>query len=177
MSHKRDRFRVRRIRTFPFLPTPLTTPSLTFRLWPSENQIVGVGRRSGRINQSQCSFPRFVIGLVFLHLLTTRTIWFSLDNKRNVSDGVVNGIGTLFSQDHKLYASDYDSDSDYVASGNQPWGNKFWKKIARHLWKFVWFWFSPFRSSLEYPLPLGISNLIYNCTSISYLSISRDRSG
>ena len=31
-SHKRDGIGVRRIRTFPFLPTPLTTPSLTFRL-------------------------------------------------------------------------------------------------------------------------------------------------
>ena len=97
---------------------PLTTPSLTFRLWSGENQIVGVGRRNGRINQSQCSFPRFVIGLVLPLLLPTWTIWFSLDHKRNVSEGVVSGIGTLFSLDHKLYASDYDSDS--VASENQP---------------------------------------------------------
>ena len=44
----------------------------------------------------------------------------SLDHKRKVSDGVVSGIGTLFSLDHKLYASDYDSDSDSVASENQP---------------------------------------------------------
>ena len=62
--HKHDGIRVRRIRTFPFLPTPLTTPSLAFCLWSSENQIVGVGIRSGRINQSQCTFPCFVIGLV-----------------------------------------------------------------------------------------------------------------
>ena len=27
-----------------------------------ENQIVGVGSRCGRISQSQCTFPRFVIG-------------------------------------------------------------------------------------------------------------------
>ena len=56
-------------------------------------------------------FPRFVIGLVLLLLLLlpTPTIWFSLDHKRNVSDGVVSGIGTLFSLDHdKLDASDYD---------------------------------------------------------------------
>ena len=59
-------------------------------------------------------------GLVLLLLLPTPTIWFSLDHKRNVSDGVVSGIGTLFSLDHKLYASDYDSDSDSVASENQP---------------------------------------------------------
>ena len=40
------------------------------------------------------------------------------DHKRNVSDGVVSGIGTLLSLDHKLNASDYDSDS--VAAENQP---------------------------------------------------------
>ena len=61
-----------------------------------------------------------MIGLVLLLLLPTPTIWFSLDHKRNVSDGVVSGIGTLFSPDHKLDASDYDSDSDFVASENQP---------------------------------------------------------
>ena len=36
---------------FHFLPTP----SLTFRLRSSENQIVGVEKRSGRINQSRCT--------------------------------------------------------------------------------------------------------------------------
>ena len=119
-SQKCDGIGVRRMRTFPFLRTPLTTQSLTFRLWSSENQMVGVGSRSGRISQSQCTFPRFEIGFVLLLLLATPTIWFSLDHKRNVSDGVVSGIGTLFSLDHKLYASDYDSDSDSVASENQP---------------------------------------------------------
>ena len=44
----------------------------------------------------------------------------SLDHKRKVSDGVVSGVGTLFSLDQKLYASDYDFDSDSVASENQP---------------------------------------------------------
>ena len=82
--------------------------------------MVGVGSRSGRISQSQCTFPRFEIGFVLLLLLATPTIWFSLDHKRNVSDRVVSGIGTLLSLDHKLYASDYDSDSDSVASENQP---------------------------------------------------------
>ena len=46
-----------------------------------------------------------MIGLVLLLLLPTPTIWFSLDHKRNVSDRVVSGIGTLFSLDHKLDAS------------------------------------------------------------------------
>ena len=83
-SHKCDGIGVRRIRAFSFLPTPLMTPSLTFRLWSSENQIVGVGSRSRRINQSQCMFPRFVIGFVLLLLLPTPTIWFSQwSRKRN----------------------------------------------------------------------------------------------
>ena len=52
----------------------------------------------------------------------TPTIWFSLDRKWNVNHGVISGIRTLFSLDHKLYASDYnsDSDSDSVTSENQP---------------------------------------------------------
>ena len=61
-----------------------------------------------------------MIGLVLLFLLPTPTIWFSLDHKWNIRDEVVSGIGTLFSLDHKLYASDYDSDSHSVASENQP---------------------------------------------------------
>ena len=53
-------------------------------------------------------------------LLLTPTMGFSLDHKRNVSDGVVSKFGMLFSLDQKLYASDYDSDSDSVPSENQP---------------------------------------------------------
>ena len=60
-----------------------------------------------------------MIGLVLPLLLPILTIRFSLDHKRNVSDGVVSGIGTQFSLDHKVYASYYDSDSDSVASENQ----------------------------------------------------------
>ena len=116
--------------SFPSLPTPLTTLLLTFRLWSGENQIVGVGSRSGRIRQSECTFPCFVIGLVLLLLLPTPTIWFSLDHKRNVSDGVVNGIRTLFSLDHKLYVSDYDSDCDSVVSKNQPFLRNSWGRLT-----------------------------------------------
>ena len=85
-------------------------------------------------------------------LLPTPLIWFSLVHKRNVSDGVVNGVGRngnipirqrssdsdsvalmtplttpifdlLLTKGHKLSsdsAYDSDSDSDSVASGNQP---------------------------------------------------------
>ena len=111
---------VRRIRTFPFLPTPLTTSTLTFRLWSIKNHTVGVGSRSGRINQSQCTLQRFVIGVVLPLLLPTPTICFSLDHERNVSDGFVGqGIGMLFSLDRKFLASDYDSESDSLAGKNQ----------------------------------------------------------
>ena len=65
-------------------------------------------------------FPTLCDWLVLLLLLPTPTIWLSLDHKRNVSDGVVSEIGTLFSLVHKLDASDYDSDSDSFASENQP---------------------------------------------------------
>ena len=80
----------------------------------SVRQVVPPGFFRGRIIQSKCTFPHFVIGLVLLLLLPTPAICFSLDHKRNVNDGVVSGIGTLFSRDHKFYASDYDSDSDSI---------------------------------------------------------------
>ena len=70
-----------------------------------------------------------MIGLVFPLLLPTPTIWFSLHHNRNVSDGVVSEIGTLFSRDHKLYACDYDSDSESVARENHE-GKKSYTKIC-----------------------------------------------
>ena len=76
-SHKREGIRVRRIRTFLFLPTPLTTPSLMFRLWSRENQIVGVGGRSGRMKQSQSLFPRLVFGLSFRFCFRLRQLVFT----------------------------------------------------------------------------------------------------
>ena len=75
-SHKRGGIGLRRIRTFPFRLYLLTTPSLTFRLWSGE-QIVGVGSRIGRIKQSQCTFPRFVIG------------WFSSSASASYADNLV----------------------------------------------------------------------------------------
>ena len=70
-----------------------------------------------------------MICLVFPLLLPTPTIWFSLHHNRNVSDGVVSEIGTLFSLDHKFYACDYDSDSESVASENHE-GKKSYTKIC-----------------------------------------------
>ena len=90
------------------VPIPLTTPSLTFCLWFSENQIVGVGSRSGRTtpitNRGNVHCDWFILSL----LLPTLIIWFSLDHKRNASDGVVSGVG------RKWKRSD-SSDSDSVA--------------------------------------------------------------
>ena len=44
-------------------------------------------------NQSQSVGTCIVIGLSLPLLLPTPIIWFSLDHKRNVSDGVVSGVG------------------------------------------------------------------------------------
>ena len=66
-------------------------------------------------------------------LLPTPTIGFLFDQKRNVSDGVASGIGTLFSLDHNLFASDYNSDSDSVARENQALQTaaiKWWKVLC-----------------------------------------------
>ena len=61
--------RVGRIRSFHFFWLSLWLCCS----WSSENQIVGVGRSGRRINQSQCTFPCFVIGLVLPFLLVTPT--------------------------------------------------------------------------------------------------------
>ena len=86
--------------------------------------------------------------LILPLLLPTPTICFSLDHKRNVSDGVVSGVGRKWKRSdssdsdsvalmtplttpifdfHEVkrsydsaYDSAYDSDSDSVASENQP---------------------------------------------------------
>ena len=59
------------------------------RLRSSENCIVGVASRSGRINQWQCSIPNFVIGCFFCFCFRLRQSSFHWI----ISDGVVNGIG------------------------------------------------------------------------------------
>ena len=101
-------------------------------------------KQKRKVNHSQCTFPCFAIGLVLPLLLPTPTIWFSLDHKRNVSDGVVSGIGTLFSLDHKLYASDYNSDSNSnsVASEKQPLSQHIWGRYFRLLTQRLSFFFS-----------------------------------
>ena len=112
-SYKLDGIGIGRIRTFPFSCYSAYYPVASFRLRSSENQIVGVGSRNGRISQSQCSLKRFVIGLVLLLLLATPTIQFSLDRKRRSrkrNDKAVSLDRIV------LHASVYDS----VAGENQP---------------------------------------------------------
>ena len=48
---------------------------------------------SEELNQSQNVRTCVVIGFFLPLLLPTPTIWFSLDHKRNVSDGAVSGVG------------------------------------------------------------------------------------
>ena len=64
------------------------------RLRSSENQVVVVGSRSGRIDQLQCMFPRFVIGLVLLLLLVSPTTQISLDRKRRSRKRNCNAVFT-----------------------------------------------------------------------------------
>ena len=75
---KHNGIEIRRIRTFAiifFFPLHLRFQNC---LQSSENQTVGFGGRSGRINQSQCFFPCFVIGLVPVLLLLILTTKYSL---------------------------------------------------------------------------------------------------
>ena len=77
------------------------------RLRSSKSWVVGVASRSGRTKpitkRGNVHCDWFILPL----LLPTPTIWFSLDHKRNVSDGVVSGVG------RKWKRSD-SSDSDSV---------------------------------------------------------------
>ena len=59
------------------------------RLWSSENCIVGVASRSGRINQWQCSILGLAIGWFFRFCFQLRQRSFYWI----VSDGVINRIG------------------------------------------------------------------------------------
>ena len=59
------------------------------RLWSSENCIVGVASRCGRISQWQCSILDLAIGLFFRFCFRLRQPSFHWI----ISDGVVNGIG------------------------------------------------------------------------------------
>ena len=81
-----------------------------FRLWrlrSSENFVVGVGSRSGSINQSQCSIPSIVICWFFrfcFRLPQSGFHWI-------ISDGVVSGVGRKWER----------SDSSYTHSVELVW--------------------------------------------------------
>ena len=61
------------------------------RWWSSENEVVGVGSRSGRTNQSQGPESNIVIGLFFRFCLRLRQCSFHLI----ISDGVISRISVL----------------------------------------------------------------------------------
>ena len=119
--------------------------------------------------------------------LPTPTIWFSLKHKRNVSDGVVSGVGrngnvlilltpdsvalmtplpTLdfwFSLGHKgSYDSAYDSDSNSVASENQP------LRVA-----FIFLFFCLFRKSFLWLGKFADLIVVFVCTGLfeNYLQV------
>ena len=122
-----------------------------YRLWSSENQIVVVRSRSRRTKpitkheNVHCDW--FILPL----LLLTPIIWFSLDHKRNVSDGVIRGVRRngnvlilltpipsrlwlclqvrflIFTRSLKR---SYDSNSDSVASENQPLVSLEWQSMV-----------------------------------------------
>ena len=127
-------------------PIPLTTPSFTFCLWSSENQIVGVRSRSRRTKPITKHGNVHSDWLILPLLLPTPTIWFSPDHKRKVIkqqsckqswkkmetfwffwlqfchayDSAYDS-DFWFSLGHKRsYDSTYDSDFDSVTSENQP---------------------------------------------------------
>ena len=62
--------------------------SLTFHLWSNETQIARVGSMSGRTKQITKCWNMHCDWFILPLLLPTLTIWFSLDHKRNISDGV-----------------------------------------------------------------------------------------
>ena len=90
-SHKLDRIGVGRIRTFPFLLIPFTTPSLMIQWKLGCRSRKLVGSRSGRPNQSQGPESNIVIGLFFRFRLRLRQCSFHLI----VSDVVISKISVL----------------------------------------------------------------------------------
>ena len=84
-SDKRDGIGVESER-FHFLPTPLTTPSLTFRLYMV---LWKPNCRSRNDKPITVHIPSFVIGLVLPLLLATPTNQFSLDRKNGVVSGIL----------------------------------------------------------------------------------------
>ena len=77
-SHKLDRIRVGRIRTFPFLPIPLKTPSLMIK-WKLD-----CWSRKQKWKNKPIARPgiKYCVWLILLLLYATPTMQFSLDHKR-----------------------------------------------------------------------------------------------
>ena len=103
-SHKLDRIRVGRVRMFPFLPIPFTTPLLMMQ-WK-------LGCRSRKQKQKNRPITRPRIEhfhwSVLLLLLVTPTMQFSLDRKRRRHEqnqcSASDSIGLIFT---RLYRSTF----------------------------------------------------------------------
>ena len=120
-AHKPDGIGVRRIRTFPFLPIPFTTPSLMIQ-WKLDCRSRKQKRKNQPIARPRIEHRHWFI---FQLLLATLTMQFSLDrkrrspkqNQRSASDSV----GLIFFRSYcPTLNSDYDSDYDTVTGENQP---------------------------------------------------------
>ena len=100
-SHKLDGIGVRRIRTFPFLPIPFTTPSLMIQ-WK-------LGCRSRK--QKRKNQPIAKSGIEHCHwfilplLLATPTMQFSLDHKQRRHKqnecSASDSVGLIFTRSHR----------------------------------------------------------------------------
>ena len=86
--------------------------SVAYVALTNENQIVAVGSRRGKTKPiTKRVNLHCVCWFILPLLLPTPLIWFSLVHKRNVSDGVVNGIG----RNGNIPSRQRSSDSDSVA--------------------------------------------------------------
>ena len=111
------------------------------RLWSSENCIVRVASRSGRMNQWQCSTPGLAIGWFFRFCFRLRQLSFHWI----ISDGVVNGIR----RNGNVLTSD--SDSDELMTPTRLWLRSDFRLRFRRAYDSAYD--SDFRFSLGHKLP------------------------
>ena len=105
---------------FHFLSTPLMTPSLRSAYDLVKTRLSEAkAEAEGKANHNALSHASWLFQFFRFCLRLWRPIFHLI-----VRDGVVSGIRTLFSLDLKSYSSDYDSDSNSVASENQPQENE-----------------------------------------------------
>ena len=93
LKHRRQR----RSRNQKFRAYDLVKTAFLFRFRSAydlvKTRLSESGAEAEELNQSQSVGTCAVIGVQLRLLLLTPTIWLSLDHNRNVSDGVVSGVG------------------------------------------------------------------------------------